>query len=188
MPRDLGLIARISTNAAFEAELREHMRQGGSPDVRSHYSEVDNTILMEACLAGRIVNTRLLLHLGANPNLKNSEGCTALMIACIRGTVNNVEELLIHGANPNLKDNDGFTALMHVAYRGINRIKIAQLLVRGGANIKATCRGNRDAIYYAKRAMLDNNASFIDIYTYLKELNNIYSELPAELYNKINKY
>ena len=67
---------------------------------------------------------RVLLRAGANPDMKDVNGCTALMMACrvvergARTCVGMARELLAAGADVNLQDKDGRVALHYAAFSG----------------------------------------------------------------------
>lgn len=66
--------------------------------------------LYAACLVGETESVRVLLELGADPNLGYGSS-TPLMVASRRGSLEIVELLLKQGANPVLRDDEGLTAL-----------------------------------------------------------------------------
>ncbi|GAB1598571.1 hypothetical protein Ahia01_000134300 [Argonauta hians] len=55
--------------------------------------------------------TRLLLHHGADPNIKTIDGLTPLHIAAAWGHQSIIKELLANGANAEIRDNDGNTPM-----------------------------------------------------------------------------
>uniref|UniRef100_A0A1I8JRG7 ANK_REP_REGION domain-containing protein n=1 Tax=Macrostomum lignano TaxID=282301 RepID=A0A1I8JRG7_9PLAT len=70
------------------------------------------TALMLAAGHGRLESLRLLLQLGADPNLQDDEGFTALMLAAEQGHLDCVRALLAHpNLDVELQNNEGVTAL-----------------------------------------------------------------------------
>ena len=75
---------------------------------------------------------KLLLERGANPNIKDGQGCTELMGVVLFKKIELVKLLLDFGANLNSIDNEGATALFYAKLR--KQDKIAELLIEKGAN------------------------------------------------------
>lgn len=66
--------------------------------------------LMEAAQIGNRTVARLLLHAGADPNVRGSNGQTALVLAVGRKDHVLIRLLMDHGANPYLEDKLGLSA------------------------------------------------------------------------------
>lgn len=77
--------------------------------------------------------TSLLLHYGADPNLRDCYGRTALHLAVQVGSADCVKLLLNHGSNPNLADRSGNTAL-HFATLA-HAPEICEVLKEAGASL-----------------------------------------------------
>ena len=84
--------------------------------------------------AEKIKAIRVLLSIGADPNIRNKSGKTALMMAVSQGKLPIVDLLLKNGADPNIRDKDGNTALMYVRGFGQTGNPIIELLLEHGAN------------------------------------------------------
>lgn len=97
---------------------------------------------------------RLLVELGADPNIPNADGCTPLMAAAGIGVVavgeeagtetevlEAIELLLELGADINAVDKNNQTAMHGAAYR--NYPRVVQLLARHGSDSKVWNRKNR---------------------------------------------
>ncbi|XP_072178896.1 uncharacterized protein [Diadema setosum] len=92
---------------------------------------------------------KILLHSGADVNLKNAKGMTPLMLACQRRATEMVKMLLQHGAETNLCSPDGNTALHYAIKRPDeitnesiwNRSQIHKLLMKHGAVTKKNSLG-----------------------------------------------
>lgn len=76
-----------------------------------HGGSVPTTALIWAATAGHMVNVRILLAYGADPNLVDCQGNTALHVAAAAGHLQIVRDLLAHGAHPEVTDSNGDTAL-----------------------------------------------------------------------------
>lgn len=118
---------------------------GISPNVANGGS----TLLMFAVHHNQTNIVRLLLENGANPNTRNSDGCSAL-IQCAKVINLNIEivKLLIdHGAKLNLQCIFGTTALiLAVKFSTISMVK---LLVDNGADISIKNKFGQDALFCA---------------------------------------
>jgi len=81
---------------------------------------------------------RLLLELGANPNIADGYGYMPLCVACANNKLSMVRLLLEYGANPNIVSKNGTP--LDCAYNGIYdpELEIVRLLLEYGANIDQT--------------------------------------------------
>uniref|UniRef100_A0A1I8H407 ANK_REP_REGION domain-containing protein n=1 Tax=Macrostomum lignano TaxID=282301 RepID=A0A1I8H407_9PLAT len=81
-------------------------------DINAKSVPSGRTALMLAAGHGRLESLRLLLQLGADPNLQDDEGFTALMLAAEQGHLDCVRALLAHpNLDVELQNNEGVTAL-----------------------------------------------------------------------------
>jgi ankyrin repeat protein len=92
-----------------------------------------STLLIEASKISNNYIVKMLLDIGADPNLQNNSGNTPLLFACNKGKFNAVKLLLSNGADPNLQNNDGNSPIT-LAIRD-NNIELIKLLLSNGANI-----------------------------------------------------
>lgn len=74
----------------------------------------------------------LLLHKGANPNTKSTEGATPIMNAVQSNKIEHLNILIKNQADLNAKDNRGFTALHRASEMG--RKEMVRILLENGAN------------------------------------------------------
>jgi ankyrin repeat protein len=119
------------------------------------------TALINATLLCYAQIVKLLLEVGANPNLKNIHGTTALMAAAVprpnhsQETKQKIIALLINaGANVDAQDNNNETPLMH-AVRWANEAIVDQLLA-AGANPDITNLDNETALIMAEKRGLSH--------------------------------
>lgn len=104
----------------------------------------------------QIALTKVLLKIGANPNLTDREGKTALMYACNGWSgdivkimpVERVRLLLQSGADPNIIDKKGKTALFYAA--DSYQTEIVPLLLKGGANVNVKDKQGNTALKLAQ--------------------------------------
>src|SRR5256886_1006955 len=145
----------------FVRKLVEH---GGAVNARlkngkggpGSYSRVGATPFLMAAATADTPYMRLLLELGADPSLANTDNCTPLMVACgigvggaaaneVAGTEPEVLEaaqmLLDLGLDPNAVDANGETAMHGAAYK--NLPKVVQFLADKGAKIEIWNRKNK---------------------------------------------
>ena len=108
-----------------------------------------------AAYTGDLAMLQLLLELGADPNIKNAEGCTPLLAAAGVDDLSSgdepaatdaeavavVEFLLQHGADINAIDENGETAMHGAAYA--NRPEVVRVLMTAGANVEIWNSKNR---------------------------------------------
>ena len=96
----------------------------------------DKQLLLFACSNDHFEVVKLLLELGADPNLigttRDFEGRTCLSIACSNLNLNIVRLLLEKGAGPNLPDLNGVTPLLQAT--ASDRIDTMKLLLAHGAD------------------------------------------------------
>lgn len=91
------------------------------------------TLLHHDANHGHGKRVRLLLELGADPNLQDGEGRTALHLVCARGTgTETIRALVEAGANPDARDHGGRTPFDHA--ESASRNTAARILVELGAN------------------------------------------------------
>jgi len=93
----------------------------------------DETAIISEFEAGAIS----LINAGANVNPAEKGAVTPLMLAAQRRYVQTVKKLLEKGAFVDAQDSFGRTAIMYLVeyYKPKQRIEIANLLIKGGANV-----------------------------------------------------
>ena len=105
-----------------------HLGKTASYLVQSIESPFQNRILaaIEQCMF-------TLIDAGADPNLKNDNGCTALILGA--NLFNFVRKIIETGANVNWKDKIGNTALNRAAHLG--EVECIKTLIEAGAEINS---------------------------------------------------
>ena len=98
-------------------------------------AETENTMVL-AAKGGNISVVRMLLDAGADPNMKNSKGCTPLFMSASEGHLGITKLLLQRGAQPNIANRSGFTPLHQAACYG--DIDVAKELFEKGADPNVT--------------------------------------------------
>jgi ankyrin repeat protein len=159
-------------------------RSSSQPLVTSEYCEIfssrSQTSLHMAVSAGKDFCVDLLLMAGANPNLKDNEGCAALHVACGIGKMRVrpgsthfrvdepglsfpvhepillrvVDKVLSKGALPNERDLNGNTPLHWTATNSSS--KIAMLLLKAGASVTLKNKRGQTPIYNISKRLVDN--------------------------------
>lgn len=102
-----------------------------------------STALYTAVSHGEDAVALLLLHAGADPNLRSGnqgEG-TPLCAAACHGSVGMVRALLEHGADPDLREDEWWTPLRWAAAHG--HVEVARALLAAGADRISARRSRR---------------------------------------------
>lgn len=109
-------------------EVLRYLLELGADVASGEESPVVRAVLGSAAPA----TIRMLLHHGADPNSRRSDGTPALVLAARRGDHAAVDVLLTAGADPNAVDGHGHTALMHAIER--NERAVVTVLLLAGAD------------------------------------------------------
>jgi len=124
----------------FESVLKDKdtvqllLDYGANPDHRTVEGE---TVLMYACLNGRLDIVKLLLKKGAKVNATNSKNETALLYACSGHEKPAIVKLLLENdADPDIKSSDDNSALYTSV--DLNHLDVTKLLLKYGANPNIT--------------------------------------------------
>jgi uncharacterized protein len=133
--------------------------------VNQWVSQVGQTPLQRAALAGDVAGMRLLMAKGADPNLKSHAGVTPLMAAAGMGWVLNqtytesddavldaVKLCVEKGADVNAATSAGITAVHAAANRGLNRV--IEFLARHGAKLDVKDFQGKTPVNYAEGVRL----------------------------------
>ncbi|KAL0268773.1 UNVERIFIED_CONTAM: hypothetical protein PYX00_010589 [Menopon gallinae] len=103
--------------------------------------ELQATPLHWATRQGHLQTVILLMQMGADPSLRDGEGCSCLHLAAQFGHTAIVAYLVAKGLNPNLQDKNGMTPLMWSAYK-VTSLDPTRLLLTLGA-----CSGAQDKFH-----------------------------------------
>ncbi|XP_058459578.1 palmitoyltransferase Hip14 isoform X1 [Malaya genurostris] len=95
--------------------------------------ELNATPLHWATRQGHLGAVVLLLAAGADPSLRDAEGCSCIHLAAQFGHTALVAYFIARGVNPDLQDRGGMTALMWAAWK-ISALDPVRLLLTLGAN------------------------------------------------------
>ncbi len=143
----------VRTLAAAGADLNARLENGKSELGRFTYT--GSTPFLLAAQAADVTLVKLLVELGANPNITNADGTSPLLAASGVGalgdgdesagteeeTIATIEYLLTLGADVNAVDNNGETAMHGAAYQSLPRL--VGFLDSHGANIEVWNHENR---------------------------------------------
>ena len=120
--------------------------------------ELMSTPLHWATRQGHLTMVVQLLGLGADPSIRDGEGCSCIHLATQFGHTHIVAYLLAKGQCVNLQDDKGMTPLMWAAYR-VHSTDPTRLLLTFGASINLVDRLHGDtALHWA--ALSKNYAAF----------------------------
>jgi ankyrin repeat protein len=138
---------------AHGADVNTRLDKGTSG--RGQFTTTGSTPFLLAARASDVPLMRLLLELGADPQLANVDNCTPLLAAAGVGALGDGDEaagtdeeaveaarlLLDHGAEIDAVDNHGETAMHGAAYQ--SRSNLVQLLADRGADVNVWNRKNK---------------------------------------------
>jgi ankyrin repeat protein len=136
------------------ADVNARLEKGA--DEFGRFTTTGATPFFLAARSSDVPLMKLLLQLGADPNMKNVENCTPLLAAAGVGALDNgheaagtedeasdtVRTLLQLGADVNAVDDNGETAMHGAAYQ--SRPKLVRLFTERGADISVWNRKNKD--------------------------------------------
>ena len=125
--REMDRLLRASLSSEDETDCRADTANvyNVAMDFNMHNHE-HVTLLHLSCFLGAVDSTRMLLALGANPNIADKEGWTALHVAAARGHSDLVPMLLRAGAAAPLHSRPGAVGLTTVT----KDTRIVQLILR----------------------------------------------------------
>lgn len=83
-----------------------------------------DTALSIAADKGHAAFVELLIHAGAQINVRNKKGCSALWLACCGGHLETVQTLLNHHADPDEQDNRKVSPLIAAFRKGHTKVFI----------------------------------------------------------------
>ena len=134
----LTLVASLLTAARLSQlrfdVLKTMVKAGCS--ISEKYPDLDNGgVLFFTAFSGVKEACKVLLKLGADPNILNDNGWTACMIAASQGKSNAMRVLVDGGADMEVKNDIGWTSLLVAANAG--KPKAVKMLLLLGANPKA---------------------------------------------------
>ena len=118
--------------------------------------EVDGRSLLQVAAKGHPKTARVLLDLGADPNLGCSIGLTPLHYAVECNAIEVLQLLLDHGADPSIRAEDGSTALLIGGFGP--KPEAARLLLQRGANASDFNVNGKTVLHCAIR---DNDADLV---------------------------
>lgn len=95
--------------------------------------ELNATPLQWATRQGHLGSVVLLMNAGADPSLRDAEGCSCIHLAAQFGHTALVAYFIARGLNPDIQDRTGMTALMWAAWK-VNALDPVRLLITLGSN------------------------------------------------------
>ena len=127
------------------------IRHGADPDKRGRTT---CTVLNEAARSGRMEMIRYLVEeLKLPVNQQDYFGWSPVFCAAQHCCIEALQYLLEHGGDPNLPDKDGVTPLMRAFHDEFStceiHIRIAELLVKYGADVNRRNKYGNTALFYA---------------------------------------
>lgn len=120
----------------------------GTLDVDCAYSS-GQPVIHHAAGSSSTEIVKYFVDRNVNLEIRDNNGATPLMLAVLNGNHQIVEALLIAKADPNARDKDGCAPFMYAAPFGLEDIKMIDLLMQHGANLKAkNNKGQSVASYF----------------------------------------
>lgn len=104
-------VSALSIAVRSQVSEIAHLLLKAGADVNRLSGDRGYSPLMDAVQKGDAMMAEMLLHNGANPDLKSKDGQTALIISVGRGDAVMAEMLIKNGANPVIADNLGMSAV-----------------------------------------------------------------------------
>ena len=109
------MVACASEDGSIEV-MKSMLKNKANPDL---ISNAGRTALTIATLQNKPKAVELLLQENADPNIRDSNDCTALMLAAVRGYEEIVDTLMKNKrVDPNIQRKDGMTALIFASHEG----------------------------------------------------------------------
>uniref|UniRef100_T1IZZ0 Palmitoyltransferase n=1 Tax=Strigamia maritima TaxID=126957 RepID=T1IZZ0_STRMM len=149
--------------------------------------ELMSTPLHWATRQGHLSMVVLLMQYGADPSLRDGEGCSCIHLAAQFGHTAVVAYFIAKGQNINMADRNGMTPLMWACYR-VPAVDPARLLVTLGASVSMTDRYHGNTPLHWAVFSKNHNAITLLVSSgaNLEEVN-VQNETPLDL-AKIQKY
>ncbi|XP_060530726.1 palmitoyltransferase Hip14 [Cylas formicarius] len=110
--------------------------------------ELQATPLHWATRQGHLEATVILMNAGANPTLRDAEGCTCIHLAAQFGHTALVAYFVARGVSPDLVDRTGMTPLMWAVWK-ISSLDPTRLLLTLGASPNCTDLQGNTALHWA---------------------------------------
>ncbi|KAL1116290.1 hypothetical protein AAG570_005785, partial [Ranatra chinensis] len=111
--------------------IRYYVSKGAIVDAIG--GELLATPLHWATRQGHLGSVTLLMQYGADPSLRDAEGCTCIHVAAQFGHTSIVAYLIAKGTSPNLQDRNGMTPLMWSCHK-VSSLDPTRLLLTFGAS------------------------------------------------------
>ncbi|XP_055383554.1 palmitoyltransferase Hip14 isoform X2 [Condylostylus longicornis] len=111
--------------------------------------ELNATPLHWATRQGHLKAVVILMSAGADPSLRDAEGCSCLHIAAQFGHTALVAYFIARGVNPDLQDRGGMTALMWAAWKVVALDPVRLLLTLGANPALADYTHGNTALHWA---------------------------------------
>lgn len=144
------LLNQLSADLVDFEVCLELVKQGADVDLSSVSG---NSLIIKACLHGKVDPIKELIKLGANLDVIGRMGSTPLSIV-IRGRYPDLARILIKaGADVNIRDAEGNTPLMETVH--YDEPEITALLLASGADTSLTNNDGESALDIAIRGGCD---------------------------------
>lgn len=126
------------------------LEKNAAPDSRG--GDLNSTPLHWATRQGHLASVVLLMNAGADPQIKDAEGCSAIHLAAQFGHTAVVAYFIARNVNPDTFDAGGMTALMWSSWKIMSLDPVRLLLTLGASpNLQDLTHGNT-ALHWAVMA------------------------------------
>ncbi|XP_046671938.1 palmitoyltransferase Hip14 [Homalodisca vitripennis] len=161
--------------------IRYYVSKGAVVDAVG--GELLATPLHWATRQGHVGSVTLLMQYGADPSLRDGEGCSCIHLAAQFGHTAIVAYLVAKGVNPNMQDRNGMTPIMWSAHK-VHSLDPTRLLLTFGASTTIQDKYQQNtALHWAILSKNHTAVSTLVLHGASLDIANAQGETPFSLLN-----